>query len=61
MKGNDSYATGAWLGFVGGDVEAIIDLGQETEIKRVATNAIVDMQCLHLWEVQGLVVSVSDA
>ncbi|MFR5757828.1 MAG: hypothetical protein ACLUE2_05235 [Bacteroides cellulosilyticus] len=46
MKGNDSYATGAWLGFVGGDVEAIIDLGQETEIKRVATNAIVDHECL---------------
>lgn len=43
MKGNDSYATGAWLGFIDNDVEAIIDLGQETEIKRVATNALVDM------------------
>lgn len=59
MKGNDSYATGAWLGFVGGDVEAIIDLGQETEIKRVATNAIVDMSAWIMGST-GLVVSVSD-
>ena len=59
MKGNDSYATGAWLGFVGGDVEAIIDLGQETEIKQVATNAIVDMSAWIMGST-GLVVSVSD-
>lgn len=59
MKGNDSYATGAWLGFVGGDVEAIIDLGQETEIKRVATEAIVDMSAWIMGST-GLAVSVSD-
>lgn len=59
MKGNDSYATGAWLGFVGGDVEAIIDLGQETEIKRVATSAVVDMS-VWIMGSTGLVVSVSD-
>lgn len=47
---------GAWLGFVGGDVEAIIDLGQETEIKRVATNAIVDMSAWIMGST-GLVVS----
>ena len=59
MKGNDSYATGAWLGFVGGNVEAIIDLGQESEIKQVATNAIVDMSALIMGST-GLVVSISD-
>lgn len=59
MKGNDSYATGAWLGFVGGDVEAIIDLGRETEIKQVATNAIVDMSAWIMGST-GLVVSISD-
>lgn len=59
MKGNDSYATGAWLGFVGGDVEAIIDLGQETEIKRVATSAVVDMSAWIMGST-GLMVSVSD-
>ena len=59
MKGNDSYATGAWLGFVGGAVEAIIDLGQESEIKQVATNAIVDMSAWIMGST-GLVVSISD-
>lgn len=59
MKGNDSYATGAWLGFVGGDVEAIIDLGQESGIKQVATNAIVDMSAWIMGST-GLVVSISD-
>ena len=59
MKGNDSYATGAWLGFVGGNVEAIIDLGQESEIKQVATNAIVDMNAWIMGST-GLVVSISD-
>ena len=59
MKGNDSYATGAWLGFVGGNVEAIIDLGQKSEIKQVATNAIVDMSAWIMGST-GLVVSISD-
>lgn len=59
MKGNDSYATRAWLGFVGGNVEAIIDLGQESEIKQVATNAIVDMSAWIMGST-GLVVSISD-
>lgn len=59
MKGNDSYATGAWLGFVGGNVEAIINLGQESEIKQVATNAIVDMSAWIMGST-GLVVSISD-
>lgn len=59
MKGNDSYATGAWLGFVGGNVEAIIDLGKESEIKQVATNAIVDMSAWIMGST-GLVVSISD-
>ena len=58
MKGNDSYATGAWLGFVGGNVEAIIDLGQESEIKQVATNAIVDMSAWIMGST-GLEVSIS--
>ena len=59
MKGNDSYATGAWVGFVGGNVEAIIDLWQESEIKQVATNAIVDMSAWIMGST-GLVVSISD-
>lgn len=59
MKGNDSYATGAWLGFIDGDVTATIDLGESTDIKRVATNAIVDMSAWIMGST-GLTVSVSD-
>lgn len=59
MKGNDSYASGSWLGFVNNDLEAIIDLGQETEISRVTTNAVVDMNSWIMGST-GLAVSVSD-
>lgn len=59
MKGNDSYATGAWLGFIDGNVTATIDLGESTDIKRVATNAIVDMSAWIMGST-GLIVSVSD-
>lgn len=59
MKGNDSYTSGAWLGFVNNDLEVIIDLGQETEISRVATNAVVDMNSW-IMGITGLAVSVSD-
>lgn len=59
MKGNDSYATGAWLGFIDGDVTATIDLGESTDIKRVATNAIVDLSAWIMGST-GLTVSVSD-
>ena len=59
MKGNDSYATGAWLGFIDGDVTANIDLGESTDIKHVATNAIVDMSAWIMGST-GLTVSVSD-
>lgn len=40
-------------------MEAIIDLGQESEIKQVATNAIVDMSAWIMGST-GLVVSISD-
>lgn len=59
MKGNDSYATGAWLGFIDGDVTATIDLGESTDINRVATNAIVDLSAWIMGST-GLTVSVSD-
>ncbi len=59
MKGNDSYATGAWLGFIDGDVTATIDLGESTDIKRVATNAIVDMSAWIMGST-GLTISISD-
>lgn len=72
MNGNDNYATGDWLGFIAGDVTAVIDLGTPTqnavaettaeqlpEIKRVATHAVVDMSAW-IAGCTGLAVSVSD-
>lgn len=59
MKGNESYASGAWLGFIEGDVTAVIDFDEPADIKRVATNAIVDMSAWIMGST-GLIVSVSD-
>lgn len=41
LRGGDNYATGRWLGFLS-DVEAVIDLGEPTEISQVATEALAD-------------------
>ncbi len=43
MRGNDNYATGQWLGFIGGDMTAVVDLGKAQTVSRAAVNAIVDM------------------
>ena len=59
LKGNDNYATGRWLGFIGGDMEAVIDLEESTEINKVSTQAVVDMSAWIMGST-GLVVSVSD-
>jgi len=58
MRGNDSYATGQWLGFVNHDLEAIIDLGEGAEISKVKTDAIVDMSAW-IMGITGLAISVS--
>ncbi len=59
LKGTDSYASGRWLGFVGGDVEATIDLQAPTTVQKVSTQAIADLNAWVMGSV-GLVVSVSD-
>lgn len=53
LNGNETYKTGAWLGFNAGDVTAVIDLGAgaadaegkpgTTEIHRVGTQAFVNI------------------
>lgn len=58
LRGNGNYATGRWLGFIGGDVEAVIDLEQPVEISSVRTHAIVDMSAW-VMGATGLAVSVS--
>ena len=59
LKGNVSYATGRWLGFPGYDVEAVINLGQPTEISKVSTQAVVDMSAWIMGST-GLSVAVSE-
>lgn len=59
LKGNESYATGRWLGFPGYDVEAVINLGQPTEISKVTTEAVVDMSAWIMGST-GLAVAVSE-
>ena len=58
MRGRNSYANGEWLGFVGGDVEAIIEI-EPAEISKVSTNAIVDMSAWIMGST-GLKVAVSE-
>ena len=59
MKGSNSYTNGAWLGFIGGDVTAVIDLGAPTEIQHVAINANISMDNW-IMGCKGLEVAVSD-
>ncbi|MCC8187178.1 MAG: glycoside hydrolase family 20 protein [Bacteroides sp.] len=59
LRGTDSYASGRWLGFIGGDVEATIDMGAPVTMQKVTTQAIVDTNSW-IMGCTGLVVSVSD-
>ncbi len=59
LKGNDSYATGRWLGFPGYDAEATIQLEKPSEISKVTTEAIVDMSAW-IMGASGLKVAVSE-
>lgn len=59
LKGANSYASGRWLGFLGKDVEAVIDFGQPTEISKVSTEAFVDLS-VWIMGATGLTVAVSE-
>lgn len=43
IYGHENYATGEWLGFIGGDIELNIDLGSKQKISRVGINTMVDI------------------
>lgn len=58
LKGANSYASGRWLGFLE-DVEAVINLGQPTEISNVSTEALVDLSAW-IMGATGLTVAVSE-
>ncbi|MEG1616052.1 MAG: glycoside hydrolase family 20 protein [Bacteroidales bacterium] len=42
MKGTRNYKTGRWIGFVGNDLELVINLGDETELSSAKTSALVE-------------------
>ena len=41
-KGSDNFRTGAWQGYQGVDLDAIVDLGQVQDIKKVSAGFIQD-------------------
>ena len=42
LKGGRNYKTGRWIGFVGKDVEMVIDMRGETEISNAKVSALVE-------------------
>ncbi len=58
LKGTPNYRTGRWLGFCLTDLEAVIDLKQEEEIRTVSFNTSVDKGDW-VFDVLGITVSVS--
>lgn len=59
LKGNRNYKTGRWLGFVGNDVEAVVDLKESTEISSVAISTNVEKGDW-IFGARGIVISVSE-
>ena len=59
MRGSVAYNNGAWLGFQGGDVTAVIDLGKQTSVQRVTVNANVTLDGW-IMGCKGLEAAVSD-
>lgn len=58
LKGSPNYRTGRWLGFCETDMEAVIDLRNEEEIRNVSFNTSVDMGDW-VFDLLGITVSVS--
>jgi hexosaminidase len=59
LKGTPNYRTGRWLGFSENDFEAVIDLQEATEIKRVKFDTSVDKSDW-VFDIRGIKISVSD-
>lgn len=59
LVGNSNYASGRWVGFCGSDMEAVIDLGEPTEISSVAIRECVAKNSW-IFGTRQLAVSVSD-
>ena len=59
LFGNTNYKTGRWLGFIGNDLEAVIDLGTSRKISEVTFHSLV-MKRDGIWDAAGISVHISD-
>ena len=58
IAGNGNYRTGRWLGFIGNDCDATIDLGAVMPVSEVSLNCCI-FQCDGVLDAAGIKVSVS--
>lgn len=58
MMGNENFSTGAWLGFIGENPTAVIDLGKPADIRQVVVNSMTYMDAW-IMGITGLEVFVS--
>lgn len=58
LLGDKGFGTGRWLGFSGNDLEAVIDLKQNTDVSSVSLNTCVDKGSL-IFDARNIEVSVS--
>lgn len=58
LLGDKGFGTGRWLGFSGNDLEAVIDLKQNTDVSSVSLNTCVDKGSW-IFEARNIEVSVS--
>ena len=58
LLGDKGFGTGRWLGFSGNDLEAIIDLKQNTDVSSVSLNTCVDKGSW-IFDVRNIEVSVA--
>ncbi len=59
LKGNGNYKTGRWIAFYKNDMEAVIDLGEPTEITKVTLNTCVEKGDW-VFDARGMTVEVSE-
>lgn len=58
LLGDKGFGTGCWLGFSGNDLEAVIDLKQNTDVSSVSLNTCVDKGSW-IFDARNIEVSVS--
>ena len=60
LSGDDNYQSGRWIGFLGNNLEAVIDLKQPEEISCISFNTNVKQGYHWNRDARGIIVKVSD-